>query len=67
MLAGLLRLGFHERGAFGVGRLLWRQVRVLALPSCHGLLIHVYRLQGYYLAPDVHPCRSLSRSKPESL
>jgi len=25
MLIGLLRLGFHERGAFGVGRLLWRQ------------------------------------------
>jgi len=27
MLIGLLRLGFHERGAFGMGRLLWRQVQ----------------------------------------
>jgi hypothetical protein len=26
MLIGLLRLGFHERGTFGVGRLLWKQV-----------------------------------------
>ncbi|KAH9956532.1 hypothetical protein BC827DRAFT_1270896 [Russula dissimulans] len=25
MLIGLLRLGFHERGTFGVGRLLWKQ------------------------------------------
>jgi hypothetical protein len=26
MFFGLLRLGFHERSAFGVGRLLWKQV-----------------------------------------
>ena len=26
MILGLLRLGFHERGAFGLGRLLWKQV-----------------------------------------
>ena len=26
MFFGLLRLGFHERGAFGLGRLLWKQV-----------------------------------------
>jgi hypothetical protein len=26
MFIGLLRLGFHERGAFGLGRLLWKQV-----------------------------------------
>ena len=26
MVFGLLRLGFHERGAFGLGRLLWKQV-----------------------------------------
>jgi len=25
MLIGLLRLGFHERGVFGLGRLMWRQ------------------------------------------
>ncbi|KAF8504747.1 hypothetical protein F5888DRAFT_780649 [Russula emetica] len=25
MFFGLLRLGFHERGAFGLGRLLWKQ------------------------------------------
>jgi hypothetical protein len=29
MFIGLLRLGFHERGAFGLGRLLWRQVGYL--------------------------------------
>ena len=27
MFFGLLRLGFHERGAFGLGRLMWKQVR----------------------------------------
>jgi hypothetical protein len=26
MIFGLLRLGCHERGAFGLGRLLWKQV-----------------------------------------
>jgi hypothetical protein len=26
MILGLLRLGFHERGAFSLGRLLWKQV-----------------------------------------
>ena len=26
MFLGLLRLGFHERSAFGLGRLLWKQV-----------------------------------------
>ncbi len=26
MFFGLLRLGFHDRSAFGVGRLLWKQV-----------------------------------------
>jgi len=26
MFFGLLRLGFHERGAFGLGRLMWKQV-----------------------------------------
>ena len=26
MIFGLLRLGFHERSAFGLGRLLWKQV-----------------------------------------
>ena len=26
MFFGLLRLGFHERGAFGMGRFLWKQV-----------------------------------------
>jgi hypothetical protein len=26
MFFGLLRLGFHERGAFALGRLLWKQV-----------------------------------------
>ena len=31
MLIGLLRLGFHEPGVYGLGRLMWRQVRVFAL------------------------------------
>jgi hypothetical protein len=31
MLIGLLRLGFHEPGVYGLGRLMWRQVRVSAL------------------------------------
>ena len=26
MFMGLFRLGFHERGVFGLGRLLWKQV-----------------------------------------
>ena len=26
MFFGLLRLGFHERGTFGLGRLMWKQV-----------------------------------------
>ena len=26
MFLGLLRLGFHEHSAFGLGRLLWKQV-----------------------------------------
>jgi hypothetical protein len=29
MLVGLLRLRFHERNAFSLGRLLWRQVGYL--------------------------------------
>jgi hypothetical protein len=31
MLIGLLRLGFHEPGVYGLGRLMWRQVRVFSL------------------------------------
>ena len=27
MFFGLLRLGFHEHSTFGLGRLLWKQVR----------------------------------------
>ena len=51
MIFGLLRLGFHERGAFGLGRFLWKQVGYL----CFSLLC-VLRLyggphsQGYHLA-----------------
>ena len=33
MFVGLLRLGFHERSTFGVGRLLWRQVSYWLLPG----------------------------------
>ena len=29
MLFGLLRLGFNEPGVYGLGRLMWRQVRWL--------------------------------------
>jgi hypothetical protein len=31
MLIGLLRLHFHEPGVYGLGRLMWRQVRMFAL------------------------------------
>ena len=31
MLVGLIRLGFHETSVFGLGHLMWRQVRVFAL------------------------------------
>ena len=32
MLIGLFRLGFSERDALGLGRLMWRQVGVFVLP-----------------------------------
>jgi hypothetical protein len=38
MLIGLLRLGFHEPGVYGLGRLMWRQVRVFALLSSRSSL-----------------------------
>jgi hypothetical protein len=38
MLIGLLRLGFHEPGVFGLGRLMWRQVGVFALLASSGSL-----------------------------
>jgi len=31
MLIGLLRLGFHEPGVFGIGYLMWKQVSVSVL------------------------------------
>ena len=31
MLIGLLRLGFHEPGVYGLGYLMWRQVSMSAL------------------------------------
>ena len=31
MLTGLLRLGFHEPGVFGIGYLMWKQVSVGAV------------------------------------
>ena len=39
MFIGLLSLRFHERGAFGLGRLLWRQVGYwFSLGSGRGIL-----------------------------
>jgi hypothetical protein len=38
MLIGLLRLGFHESGVYGLGHLMWRQVRVSALLASRGSL-----------------------------
>jgi hypothetical protein len=38
MLIGLLRLGFHEPGVYGLGRLMWRQVRVFAILAGRGSL-----------------------------
>jgi len=43
MLVGLLRLGFHERGVFGLGRLMWRQVRVFALLASRGVFYPLIR------------------------
>jgi hypothetical protein len=31
MLVGLLRLGFHEPGVFGLGQFMWRQVGLSTL------------------------------------
>jgi hypothetical protein len=31
MLFGLLRLGFHEPGVFGLGQFMWRQVGLFTL------------------------------------
>ena len=38
MLIGLLRLRFHEPGVYGLGRLMWRQVRVFSLLASRGSL-----------------------------
>ena len=38
MLIGLLRLGFHKPGMYGLGRLMWKQVRVSALLASRGFL-----------------------------
>jgi hypothetical protein len=37
MLIGLLRLGAHEPGVYGMGRFMWRQVRVFALLASRGV------------------------------
>ena len=37
MLIGLLRLGFHEPGVYGLGRLMWKQVRMFALLASRGV------------------------------
>jgi hypothetical protein len=37
MLVGLLRLGFHEPGVYGLGRLMWKQVRMFALLPSRGV------------------------------
>jgi hypothetical protein len=37
MLVGLLRLGLHDPGVIGFGRLMWRQVRVYALLACRDI------------------------------
>jgi hypothetical protein len=38
MLIGLLRLGFHEPGVYGLGRLMWTQVSMSALLASRGSL-----------------------------
>ena len=38
MLIGLLRLGAHEPGVYGMGRFMWRQVRVFAILAGRGSL-----------------------------
>jgi hypothetical protein len=37
MLIGLIRLGFHEPGVYGLGRLMWKQVRVFAVLAGRGV------------------------------
>jgi len=37
MLIGLLRLGFHEPGVYGLGHLMWRQVRAFAVLASRGV------------------------------
>lgn len=37
MLVGLLSKHLYERSAYGLGRLLWKQVRVLALYADSGV------------------------------
>ena len=37
MLTGLLRLGFHDSGVFGLGHLMWRQVGLSALLASRGV------------------------------
>jgi len=37
MLIGLLRLGFHEPGVYGLGHLMWKQVRVFAVLASRGI------------------------------
>ena len=52
MISGLIRLGFHERGAFGLGRLMWKQVGYWYFLSNYGVLRSYDgpHSPGYYLA-----------------
>jgi hypothetical protein len=46
MFFGLLRLGFHERSAFGLGRLLWKQVGryfSLAVVFFAYIVVHIHK------------------------
>jgi hypothetical protein len=37
MLVGLIRLGFHDPGVYGLGRLMWKQVRMFTLLASRGV------------------------------
>jgi hypothetical protein len=60
MFFGLLRLGFHECGTFGLGRLMWKQVGYwcIMLAVVFSAYIVVRISQGCHLALSCHYCRS---------
>jgi hypothetical protein len=65
MFIGLLRLRLHERGTFGLGRLLWRQVGYwyFSLAVVFSSADAAPHSQGSHLALGCHHRRSPARGK----